>query len=241
MKISVVIPAYNEEKLLGACLESVRAAFAALPPPGLAPEVIVCDNNSSDATPQVAAAAGARVVKEPVNQIGRARNSGAAAASGDWLLFLDADSRLARPTLEQLLAAVESGRCCGGGARAGLEGVPGLLPRLASFGWNLVSRVCRLAGGAFFFCRADAFRECGGFSPELYAAEEIDLSARLARWGRARGLDFVILPGPHMSSARKFRLYPVTEFLILLVFLLLRPGRTLRDPRRLRYLYNGRR
>ncbi|HAY21315.1 MAG TPA: glycosyl transferase [Elusimicrobia bacterium] len=241
MKISVIIPAYNEEGLLGACLESVKEAFGGSAGLGLEHEVIVCDNNSSDATAGIAAGTGARVVFEPVNQIGRARNAGAAAAAGEWLLFIDADSRLSSSTLEQLAAAIKTGRCCGGGALAGLEGVPGLLPRLASLSWNLVSRAFRLAGGAFFFCRADAFRETGGFSLELYAAEELDLSRRLARWGRARGLGFVILPGPHMSSGRKFRLYNPADFLVLLVLLVLRPGSTLRDPRRLKYLYNGRR
>ena len=65
------------------------AAFTAR---GWTTELIVCDNNSSDATPAIAAAAGARVVFEPVNQIGRARNAAAAAATGDWLVFVDADS-----------------------------------------------------------------------------------------------------------------------------------------------------
>ncbi|KAF0125331.1 MAG: glycosyl transferase family 2 [Elusimicrobia bacterium] len=241
MKISVIIPAYNEERLLGPCLESVKEAFGGPAGRGLGHEVIVCDNNSSDSTARIAAGAGARVVFEPVNQIGRARNAGAAAAAGEWLLFIDADSRLSGSTLEQLKAGITGGRCCAGGALVGMEDAPPLLGRAAVGLWNLVSRTFRLAAGSFIFCRADAFRETGGFSLELYAAEELDLSRRLARWGRERGLSFIILRGPHVSSGRKFSLYPKIEFLRLLIALILRPRRTLRDPRRLKYLYDGRR
>jgi cellulose synthase/poly-beta-1,6-N-acetylglucosamine synthase-like glycosyltransferase len=241
MKISVVVPAYNEEKLLGACLESVRAAFDGAAAPGLEHEVIVCDNNSTDATPRIAAAGGAKVVFEPVNQISRSRNAGAAIASGDWLLFIDADSRLSAGTLRQLLAAVGGGRVCGGGAKVELEDLPDLFGRLTVRAWNLVSVVFNLAAGSFLFCRADTFRDTGGFSAALYAAEEIDLSRKLKSWGRKKGLGFIILPGPHVSSGRKLRLYKKTEFLRVLLLLILKPWRALRDPVILKYLYDGRR
>jgi len=241
MKISVVVPAYNEEKLLGACLESVAAAFRSVADPGLEHEVIVCDNNSTDATPRIAAAAGAKVVFEPVNQISRSRNAGAAGAAGDWLLFIDADSRLEADTLRQLLSAVNGGRVCGGGAKVQLEDVPDLFGRLTVGTWNLISVIFTLAAGSFLFCRADAFRAAGGFSAALYAAEEIDLSRKLKRWGLERGLGFVILPGPHASSGRKLRLYKKTEFLRVLLLLVFKPWRALRDPGILKYLYDGRR
>src|ERR1700733_7365998 len=97
VKISVVIPAFNEEKLIGATLRSIQAAGAGFGEMGWHTEIVVCDNNSTNGTAELARAAGAKVVFEPVNQIGRARNTGAAAAEGDWLIFLDADSR---PTSE---------------------------------------------------------------------------------------------------------------------------------------------
>lgn len=241
MKISVVIPAYNEGKLLGACLESVRAAFGSLAAPRPESEVIVCDNNSTDPTPRIAASYGAKVVFEPVNQIGRARNAGAAAASGDWLLFIDADSRLDAGTLAQALAAIGSGRCCGGGAAVGFDHIPNRWGRALVALWNFLSLAFRWAAGSFIFCRADAFRETGGFSGELYAAEEIVLSRNIRRWGRKKGLAFVILAGPHISSGRKFGLYTAGEHLAVLIKLVFRPWRTLRDPGSLNHLYDGRR
>ena len=89
MDYSIVIPAYNEEELLPRTLHALAAAMATT---DLLGEVVVTDNNSTDATAAVAAAHGARVVFEPINQISRARNCGAAAALGDFLIFVDAKS-----------------------------------------------------------------------------------------------------------------------------------------------------
>ena len=70
----------------------MKSAAGAFVRRGWGVELIVCDNNSTDRTAEIARNAGARVVFEPVNQIARARNRGAAAATGDWLIFVDADS-----------------------------------------------------------------------------------------------------------------------------------------------------
>ena len=77
MNLSIVIPAYNEEKLLPRTLQSVQAAAGAFTAAGWTFELIVCDNNSTDGTALLARAGGARVVFEPLNQIARARNTGA--------------------------------------------------------------------------------------------------------------------------------------------------------------------
>jgi len=92
MKISVIVPAFNEEKFIARSLRKIKAATDAFAATGWDSEIIVCDNNSTDRTAEKARAAGATVVLEPVNQISRARNRGASAATGDWLVFVDADS-----------------------------------------------------------------------------------------------------------------------------------------------------
>src|SRR5260221_14437335 len=92
MKISLVVPAFNEERLLPGSLSSMRAAMQGFARLGWHSELIVCDNNSTDRTAEIAKSAGAEVVFEPVNQISRARNAGAARARGDWIFFVDADS-----------------------------------------------------------------------------------------------------------------------------------------------------
>src|SRR5882672_352802 len=75
MKISVVVPAFNEERLLPGSLLSIRAAMEGFARFGWKSELIVCDNNSTDRTAEIAKSAGAEVVFEPVNQISRARNA----------------------------------------------------------------------------------------------------------------------------------------------------------------------
>lgn len=87
MHLSIVIPAFNEERLIESCLESISISCAGNSDRGLRTEVIVVDNNSTDRTARLARQAGDRVVFEPINQIARARNAGAEVATGDWLLF----------------------------------------------------------------------------------------------------------------------------------------------------------
>ena len=77
MKISVIVPAFNEEKLLGASLAEIKVAAQSFVVRNWEFELVVCDNNSTDRTAEIARLAGARLVFEPVNQIGRARNCGA--------------------------------------------------------------------------------------------------------------------------------------------------------------------
>ena len=244
MELSIIIPAFNEEKELPGCLASVDEATAAVADnhqPKTEFEVVVADNNSTDATAALAQAAGARIVFEPVNQISRARNAGASAATGDWLLFIDADSRLHPRSLEDLLGTIYRGGVAGGGCLVALDRCPpSAIPVLGL--WNLISRSMRWAAGSFVFCRADAFRDLGGFSLELYASEEIEFSRRLKRWSKARGLKVVILKAQrHVSSARKAELYSRWELLRQGCRLLCQLRRTVRDRSRLEVYYDGRR
>ena len=82
MHLSIVIPAFNEELLITHCLDSISESMIANQGAGFTHEIIVVDNNSTDKTAELAKHAGANVVFEPINQIGRARNAGAAAATG---------------------------------------------------------------------------------------------------------------------------------------------------------------
>ena len=121
MKISIIVPAYNEERLIGQTLEHTQKARAAFPRVGWDSELIVCDNNSTDRTADLAREAGAVVVFEPINQIGRARNSGAAAASGDWLVFVDADSQPSMALFQEVIDQIQIGRCLAGGSTVKLD------------------------------------------------------------------------------------------------------------------------
>ena len=241
MKISVVIPAFNEERLIGETLRQVKTATAAFSRRGWESETIVCDNNSTDRTAELARAGGAAVVFEPVNQIARARNCGAAAASGDWFIFVDADSRPSEELFADVAGQIEAGRCLAGGCTVRLEGhyvVGELISRL----WNSISRVGTLLAGSFIFCEAAAFRQVGGFNRELFAAEEIDLSRRLKRLAREGKKRIVILHRhPLLTSARKVQLYTLREHLRFLIKVVLSPRKVLSNRDACHSWYDGRR
>ena len=241
MKISVVVPAFNEEKLLGASLAQICAAAAAFAARGWDWELIVCDNNSTDRTAAIARAAGARVVFEPVNQIARARNAGAAVATGEWLLFVDADSHPSDSLFDDVVATILTGNCLAGGSTLRLDEkhfIAGLITR----GWNLASRWWRLLAGSFIFVEAAAFRAVGCFSAELFAAEELELTGRLKAHARDSGRSIVILHRhPLKTSARKMRLYTPREHLRFLTKAIFRQRRTLTSREAAHLWYDGRR
>lgn len=242
MKISLVVPAFNEERLLASTLECIRGAAAAFADRGWELELIVCDNNSTDRTAEIARAAGARVVFEPVNQISRARNAGAAAASGDWLVFVDADSCPRRGLFAEVAKAMAQGSCLAGGCTVAFPQDAGLAPRLVVGLWNLISRCTGWAAGSFMFCEAAAFRAAGGFSEDLYASEEIELSRRLKRLARRKRRTTVILHRhPLLTSARKVRLYGWGELALFALRTLVAPRRTLRSRDACYSWYDGRR
>jgi len=176
------------------------------------------------------------VVFEPVNQISRARNTGAAQASGDWLLFVDADSSPSPALFSELVETLEKGNCIGGGCTVSLTGAPADV-RLVVALWNRVSRTLSWAAGSFFFCEARAFREAGGFSEALYAAEEIDLSRRL----KGRGRLVILHRHPLATSDRKARLYTWREYGAFLWKVLASRGRALRSRKDASFWYDGRR
>lgn len=241
MKISVVVPAFNEERLLAGSLTSIQQAMRVFVGAGWACELIVCDNNSSDRTAEIARAAGASVVFEPVNQIARARNSGAARASGDWLVFVDADSYPSRELFSEVVEQILGGRCVAGGATVAFE-TGDTIVRLWLALWNAMSRAMRWAAGSFIFCEARAFRQIGGFSQDLYAGEEIDLFGRLKRLARRERRTIAILHRhPLRTSDRKARLYTKREHFWFMLKTLLFAGRTLRDRKACYAWYDGKR
>jgi glycosyltransferase involved in cell wall biosynthesis len=241
LKISVIIPAFNEEKLLPATLTSVRAAMAAFTARGWETELVVCDNNSTDKTSEIAKAAGASVVFETVNQIARARNTGAAAATGDWLVFVDADSHPSRELFDNVAKEMASGTCSFGGSTVKLNGRH-RMAEMSTALWNLISRVMRYAAGSFIFCETAAFRQIGGFDNRLFASEEIDLSQRLKKLARAHGKRAVILHRhPMLTSDRKVRLYSGRELLSFIFHAVLSPRRTVASREACSPWYDGRR
>jgi glycosyltransferase involved in cell wall biosynthesis len=242
VKLSIIIPAFNEERLLGGNLSHLRAVTSAVfPRRQWNVELIVCDNNSTDRTAELARAAGATVVFEPINQIGRARNRGAEAATGDWLLFIDADSLPDSGLLEDAAECMASGRFVAGGSTVKLDGYHPVAQFVAG-GWNVLSRAFTLLAGSFIFCEAAAFRQVNGFSQVLYVSEEIDLSVRLRKLARRTGRALVILTDhPLKTSARKLHLYRRRDYARFMLGVFCSFGRAIRQRDACAPWYDGRR
>lgn len=220
MKYSIIIPAYNEAAELPATLAAIRHAMQAV---DLSGEIIVVDNNSTDATAEIATREGAdQVVFEPVNQISRARNAGAKCARGKWFIFIDADTRIQPELLKTALTRLDSGELCGGGALVRFEGNVSKVGRMGIFIWEHISRLTRTAAGSFLFCPREGYEAAGGFDEKVYASEEVWFSRALKRWGKTKRLRFEILEPPVLTSARKLQWYSGARVLawVLLLFIM---------------------
>ncbi len=96
--------------------------------------------------------------------------------------------------------------------------------------------------GSFIFCEMAAFRAMGGFSKDLFASEEIDLSKRLKVLARRQGKQVVILHRhPLLTSARKLSLYSRREYLRFFVRAIFRPRQTVTSREACQPWYDGRR
>ena len=240
--ISIIVPAFNEEKLLAHSLQAVKSAAHAFTEFGLTWELVVCDNNSTDRTAEIAQAEGAKVVFEPVNQIGRARNSGAAAASGQWLLFIDADSHPSHELMTDVAALARRSDVLIAGATVRLDQAP-LSAKFVCGVWNTASRLRRLVAGSFIFVRAPAFREVGGFDLQFFAGEELDLALRLQKTvgRRDRQRTVILYRHPLVTSARKLKLYRKREMARFLLKSMFRPLKTTGSREDCAMWYDGRR
>jgi glycosyltransferase involved in cell wall biosynthesis len=227
MRVSIIVPAFNEAEYLQNSIVKTRLALVQAGLPLANQEWIVCDNNSSDRTAQIAAELGVNVVFEAHQSISRARNRGAATAEGEHLLFLDADSYASPELAVDFLRAIEDPSIAGGGSTVNVFG-GSQFNKLRMQRMNPIFRMFGISGGAFLFCRADVFRDLGGFAEHLYALEDLEFSMRMKRLAKHRQQKVLILhEHPVFTSGRRgemnmpslLRLY-ISNFLAVLIFLL---------------------
>ena len=230
--LSFIIPAHDEESGIETTIRCVRDSASTA---GVPYEVIVVDDGSADRTGAVAASAGAQVLRTESRQIAAARNAGAAAARGDILVFVDADTLIHAAVVRAVVATIRDGAVGGGVGVRFDEPIPVYVKVAApAFAWLM--RHVRLAYGCFLFCTRRAFDAAGGFDERLFASEEIALSLALKRQG-----PFTILRDTVLSSGRKFRTYTVPEILRRLVRLAWAGTGALGDRRLLDFWYAPRR
>jgi glycosyltransferase involved in cell wall biosynthesis len=230
--ISVIIPAYNEARYIQATLASIHTAF---PQSNLgAYEIIVADDASTDETARLAQESGAVVVHSGKRNIGATRNVGARHASGNYLLFVDADTQINARTLDQMGAAIQQGYI-GGGAIVRWDKPVSKPGEWGVRVWNQISRLFHMPAGSFFFVNKAVFDQVGGFDEEFFICEELTLGKKLKKQGRLK-----ILSHPIHTSARKLEDYSLQYHLKFVFQVLVSPSRLPKTKEKLGMWYQHR-
>ena len=230
--ISFIIPAYNEELELSSTIAAIRAAASGVSQPY---EIIVVDDASADATAEIAAMAGARVVSINRRHIAASRNAGARAARGEYLFFVDADTRINRTHIAEPIAALEAGYS-GGSARVLTDGFVPLWGRILVRIFCTVYFGLNLGAGAFLFTTRRNFDAVGGFDEQYFIGEEVYFSLALRKLGR-----FKVLREPILTSGRKLRMYSMRRVLVRLFSIIIGGPRAARSRDKLDVWYDGKR
>jgi glycosyltransferase involved in cell wall biosynthesis len=229
--LSFVVPAHNEERFLRPTLRAIRHAASSTEEPY---EVLVVDDASTDATARIAAEEGAIVVSVAHRQIAGARHAGARAASGDLLVFVDADTIVSDAAVRAALAAVRAG-AVGGAAIGVFDGTVPLYARLLAASWIRIARLANLTTGCFLFCTRRAYETAGGFDRTLYVFEDLAFGRRLRRVGPT-----AVLRDTVSTSGRNLRSTSLAAVGRMLLALLRHRGQFLRSRERLDYWYGVR-
>jgi len=201
MKLSVIIPAHNEEKFIEGCLASIKQAEAELES---TVEIVVCLNRCTDGTEQIARKFGAIIVVEDEKNLSRIRNVAVAATSGDVVVTIDADSRMSSNMLKEVSRLLSTGRYIGGGTRIHPDRfslgifISGLIIFYYAFKFGLKS------AGLFWFRKKD-FDAIDGFNEKLVSLEDLDFANRLAAYGKTKNLKYgTAWNAAITTSCRKF-------------------------------------
>ena len=151
-KLTIIVPAFNEEAYLASTLDSAQASAAHLRARSNVAIDTIVDDNSNYETAAVARSKGATVVYEPVQGIAQARNTGARHAEGDVLVFVDADVFMPYTLLDAVHAAMSDPTCVGGAVD--VEYRPRRMSiRVYLSAWRLLGRLMGMAQGATQFSK----------------------------------------------------------------------------------------
>jgi glycosyltransferase involved in cell wall biosynthesis len=201
-RFSLVIPAYNEERLLPRLLDSIEVARNAYGNRDLI-EVIVADNLSTDSTALIATVRKCRVVTVEKRVIAAARNGGARIARGEIVAFIDADSQVHPQTFAEIDRALDDDRIIGGATGVHMErlsvGLAVTYALLVPFVW-----ITGMDTGVVF-CRKQDFDAVGGYDESRVIAEDVTFLWALRRLGKARGQRLTrATRAKAIASTRKF-------------------------------------
>ena len=196
-KISVIIPAHNEEKYIGKCLDSIKTAESNI---DLPLEIIVALNRCTDRTKDIAQSYQAITVREDEKNIAKIRNAGVKVSTGDVIVTIDADSWMTPNMLKKVILKLKSGKYIGGGVR--------IMPERISIGilFSLLMVVpyvlkSGISAGLFWLYKRD-FEAIGGFDESYVSVEDYYFVLKLKAYGKKKKLKF----GTIMEIGRRRKL-----------------------------------
>ncbi|UCE79092.1 MAG: TIGR04283 family arsenosugar biosynthesis glycosyltransferase [Nitrospiraceae bacterium] len=195
MKLSIIIPTLNESHYLPVSIQAVRDRSVWRPH-----EVIVADCGSSDDTPDIATQSGAIVVRDDADLSSRASamNRGASSATGDVLLFLDADSLVPKGYDDLIRKALQQPVVVGGAFEFAFDGT-GLLLRMVELVNRLRYRIWpRYFGDQGIFVRKEVFDQLHGY-PAMRIMEASHFCVMLNRVGKLK-----LIRSQMKTSPRRF-------------------------------------
>lgn len=201
MKITVIIPAFNEENYLPATLETIRKALQGIEFPS---EIITVDNESTDNTAQIAADFGAKVISETIHNIAKVRNTGAKNAEGDILIFIDADTRVALTLFVKISGAMRDEKCFGGAVAVEYDEFQRKWMKYYMFAWKFWEKFFNMRQGAAQFCRKAVFEKLNGYDESIFVGEDIEFYWRLTKFAKQNGGHLFFVQQPKVkTSARR--------------------------------------
>lgn len=209
MKVGFIIPAYNESAYIGRCIDSIKESCQHL---SMEYNIIVVDNNSTDATPAIAVSRNCKyVIKSSGTSISYIRNIGAAWSNDDLLVFVDADTVMNERLLHEMLIEVKFHNVQAGGAILKLDSRKPIA-KIIEWMWGKVCKKNKWFTGSFIFCTKHLFDYVRGFDETLFLAEDLDFSNRVNAQANTR-----MLKSNYITSARKLQTYSLPEHLRFLL------------------------
>ncbi|MCP9492980.1 MAG: glycosyltransferase [Pyrinomonadaceae bacterium MAG19_C2-C3] len=213
VKVSVIIPAYNEEQCLPETLERISKALSIAACPS---EIIVVDNDSQDGTKQIAEAFGAKVLLEEEHNISRVRNTGAENSIGDILIFIDADTLVPDTLFQKITAVMDDEKCLGGAVAVGYGGFERDWMKFYLMGWAFWGKFFNMAQGAAQFCRKSVFNKLEGYDQTIFMGEDVEFYWRLSKFAKRNEghLHFIEHPKVTTSTRRFDKMSLMKTFLL---------------------------
>src|ERR1044072_6557258 len=174
MLVSIIIPAYNEEKYIGITLGSIKQAqYLLLNEKGIPAEIIVVDNDSTDSTASIARSFEAKVFHETAHNVAKVRNVGADRARGNILVFVDADVIVPERLLCRIHEVISDGMCLGGAVDTDCQPVKYAVKVYLRL-WRLVGKLGGMAQVVTQSCRNDTYASLQEYDETLYMGEDVD-------------------------------------------------------------------